>query len=590
MTAASRDGSGRAATLIVWGLWLVMLLGALSLVASYGSNVPSWDDWDMVPALTRVQPVTAEWLWSQHNEHRVPLPRLIFLGLNRLTTVDFRVTMYADVLAVGLLAAAFLWAATRLRGRISLADVFFPLVLLEPGQAVNMLWGWQLEFFASAVLAGVAVLAIALAGAAVSVRRAAIVAGTCALLLPLTGANGLGMVPALALWPLALAALPGEWTGTGERRGDHLLLALGAGAFALTALYFVGWERVPHHPRSAGIYTTLKTAVQFVTIGLGPAMRSLWPVTGLAVVVCFGATAVRLLRAWRDQPAERARAGGLLLFLGAMGSLALGLGMGRNGFEARYVTLAVPAWCGVWLAWSIYGSERERVRLPAVLAAAALLALWGNSHIGLAYARDLRSHLGGFEADLRAGVPSRELVRRYDPYLHPHQDVPLDYLPMLRRAGIGIYGGLREDPPVREVPLDLTPSGLANVTWRDSTATVAAGDGYLDAYVDFTLPAERYVAGIKLEYQYQGRDGNLPLVGLRWKRTADAAYPANNYKKYSPTGDRAHWARGTWTRLGDSTTTMTVALADTIGQIRVHPNYLPGVFHIIRLVLLVPAE
>jgi len=98
------------------------------------------------------------------------------------------------------------------------------------------------------------------------------------------------------------------------------------------------------------------------------------------------------------------------------------------------------------------------------------------------------------------------------------------------------------------------------------------------------------VAGIRLQYQYRAADGSLPLIGLRWKRAADANYPADNYKKYSPTGDRANWERGTWTRLGDSATTMTVALADTIAQIRIFPNYVPGSFRITRLVLLVPAE
>lgn len=216
----------------VWAAWLVMLAAALLFVRAYGSNVPSWDDWDMVPTLTRAQPVTVEWLWSQHNEHRVPLPRLLFLGLNRLTTVDFRVTMYADVFAVGLLAAAFAWTAAQVRGRASPADLFFPVVLLELGQAANLLWGWQLEFFVSAVLAGTALVAIAGSGTTLSHRRAAIVAGTCALLLPFTGANGLGMVPALALWPLALALAPGRWTGTPGLRGDRTLLALGAGALA----------------------------------------------------------------------------------------------------------------------------------------------------------------------------------------------------------------------------------------------------------------------------------------------------------------------------------------------------------------------
>ena len=42
----------------VWTIWSGMLLAALLLVIYYGSNVPSWDDWDMIPTLTGNQPVT----------------------------------------------------------------------------------------------------------------------------------------------------------------------------------------------------------------------------------------------------------------------------------------------------------------------------------------------------------------------------------------------------------------------------------------------------------------------------------------------------------------------------------------------------
>ena len=65
--------------------------GGAALVARFGSNVPSWDEWDMVPTLTGEQPVSAEWLWSQHNEHRVPLPRLVLLAVNLLGGPDFRI-------------------------------------------------------------------------------------------------------------------------------------------------------------------------------------------------------------------------------------------------------------------------------------------------------------------------------------------------------------------------------------------------------------------------------------------------------------------------------------------------------------------
>ncbi|MEP6687278.1 MAG: hypothetical protein ABJC36_02955 [Gemmatimonadales bacterium] len=574
----------RAPALAVWAGWLALLAAALLFVHAYGNNVPSWDDWDMVPVLTRAQPVSLGWLWSQHNEHRVPLPRLLFLGLNRLTTVDFRVTMYADVLAMALLAAGFVWTVGSLRGRLSLADLFLPIVLLELGQAANLLWGWQLEFFASAGLAGIALMAIAGSGTTLTLRRAAIVTGGCALALPLTGANGLGMVPALALWPLALVLLPARWTGAPALRGDRVLLGLGAGALLLTAIYFIGWERVPYHPRSAGIYQTLKTSAQFVTIGLGPATRVAWPLPGITVLAFFAATLATLARAWRDRPGERARAGGLILFLGAMASLALGLGMGRNGFEVRYVTLAVPAWCAGYLAWALYGGPDTRRWVPRGLAAVALVTLWWNVAIGLEYGRDLHDHLAAFERDLVAGVPRRDLVRRYDPWLHPHQDVPIEYLPMLRAAGIGVYRDLRDDPPARTVALDLTPSAVGGATWHDSTMTTSADE----AWVDFTLPADRYVTGLRLRYEFTSRSGVLSFVGLRWQRRGQVDYSDGNYKKFSPTGDRANWERGTWTRLADSTTTVTVVLADTIGRIRVLSNYDPGILRIRELVLLEP--
>jgi hypothetical protein len=58
-----------------------MVAAALWLVASCGSNVPIWDDLGMVPTITNHQPIAVSWLWSQHNEHRAPVPRLLYLGL-----------------------------------------------------------------------------------------------------------------------------------------------------------------------------------------------------------------------------------------------------------------------------------------------------------------------------------------------------------------------------------------------------------------------------------------------------------------------------------------------------------------------------
>jgi hypothetical protein len=394
------------------------------------------------------------------------------------------------------------------------------------------------------------------------------------------------MVPALALWPLGLALLPRAWTGWEAGSWRTPLLALGIGGLLLTGLYFVGWQPVPYHPKSESIYQTAKTALQFITIGLGPATRSAWPASGLAVIALFGLTGLLLLRAWRTRPEDRSRSGGLLLFLGALGSLALGLGLGRNGFETRYVTLALPAWCCVYFAWDLYGPGRAGAAARGLLAAASLAALWPNTTFGLDYARELRGRLSGFERELTAGMPAHELIRRHISWLHPHQDVPARYLPMLSRARIGQYGALRGDPLFLADPIDLHPARTVELRWsdRDSVAHVQGPDPRLV----FRLPTDRFVAGMRLGYQYRSDDGTLPYIAIRWKAREQADFSPEQYYKYSPTGDRANWVRGTWDRIHDGQTTLTIWLSDTVGEISITPDFRPAVFHITELSLLKP--
>src|SRR5688572_15035986 len=87
-----REGVWRFLTLV----WLVMTLAALGYVLAFGHNIPWGDEWEFVPALTGREPAGLPWLWAQHNEHRLPLPRAIYLGLFRLTG-DFRAGMVLQV-------------------------------------------------------------------------------------------------------------------------------------------------------------------------------------------------------------------------------------------------------------------------------------------------------------------------------------------------------------------------------------------------------------------------------------------------------------------------------------------------------------
>src|SRR5262249_28702347 len=153
----------------------------------------------------------------------------------------------------------------------------------------------------------------------------------------------------------------------------------------------------------------------------------LWQVP-CVIVLCFVLGSGALLSAvvW-TRPRGRPRALGLLSFLAAMASLALALGVGRYGFETRYVTLRRPAWCCLYFVWSIYAPPRLSVAARAFLLVLSLATLWPNTRFGLDYGAVVRSHLAGFEREMVAGTPGYRLVFRYWQYLHPHQDILNEY-------------------------------------------------------------------------------------------------------------------------------------------------------------------
>jgi hypothetical protein len=107
----------------------------------------------MVPVMTEHEPISARWLWSQHNEHRIPLPKLLLLGLYQISQNDFRAAMYVNALALSGLTAALIIGAKQLRGSTSYNDAYFPLALLHWGHSGNLLSGFQIQLVVSVVLA-----------------------------------------------------------------------------------------------------------------------------------------------------------------------------------------------------------------------------------------------------------------------------------------------------------------------------------------------------------------------------------------------------------------------------------------------------
>jgi hypothetical protein len=448
--------------LFVWGTLAIMTAIALGCIVRYGRNIPLAEDWLLVPPMTGHEPNLASWLWAQNNEHRLPLPRLILLGVLGLTR-DFRAGMVLNVLSLAGLSAAMIFTARYLRGDATRAsDAFFPLALLHLGDWENLVWGWQFQFVSSAVLICAVMLCIARQRGAPTLRQA-IVAAVSLVLLPLTGASGLVFAIALAPWA--------AWVGLTQLRAARaahessvrgpMLIGSAFAAPLLVAVYFIGYVTPWWNPPNPGRLQTLKTTLRFLALAWGAAARSAWTLAIVAIVIVLAATSWMLIRAFvRAAGAERQRAFGLLSFAGGCAVLALAIGWGRaatdmvSGMPMRYVLFAVPTLCAAYFIWELYAPSATGRWLQSALCVAMLALLPWNTRegFGLPGRYDIGwrgwyvTGMNAVERDIDSGVPRLEMASRHREFLMHWDEAKLAAgMRMLHDAHIGPFSRLRDD-------------------------------------------------------------------------------------------------------------------------------------------------
>lgn len=467
------DRSDTAATVFVWGMWLFMTGMALLALVRCGQNIPLAEDWLLVAPFTGNEIDIRAWLWQQNNEHRIPVPKAILLGLLWLSHGDFRAGAAVNILMLALLSWAMIRVAEALRGgRLEFSDAFFPLVLLHWGHWENLLWGWQFtQVFPTVVAFFMLLLLVYFRD--LTKPKAAISATVCLLMLPLSGANGLLYAPPLAVWLIFRGGLGWRMREAASTQRWPAMLLMGAGVCALgmTAVYFLGYERPAWLPPNLGIVPSLITAVQFNAFALGPVAKQFWGFTATAVLLLVVATAVLLLLAlMRHSRAERYRALGLLVFLGSVVLYALAFGWGRSGTVAldnhwplRYGLLAAPAVCITYFAWLLYGPERLQPVAANLLLTLALVFLPINTISGLQWNDWYQEGVAALTSDIHAGLPHRTLAERHQEFL-VHWWPPdrlAAAMQRLQTAGVGPFAyvetiemkpALPDTPEVPEVP------------------------------------------------------------------------------------------------------------------------------------------
>ncbi len=451
---APRPGRRLQGVPFVWAIWAVAFLMALAVVVRGGSRFPYYDDWSLVPVLTGNQALTP-WLWAQHNEHRIPLPKLALYAVDRLSGWDFRAGMFLNVVLMAALSAAMLFAIRRLRGRLQSTDAFFPLLLLSLAQWESFLIGFALNLIASTVLAGAFLMLLTGGQGGASSRRAAAGMAPCLVLMPLVGGSGLALLPALALWLAPVAVLHCCAADAASRRWGRLTLALVAAALLLGGLYFVGYESVPGRSPTFGL--TPKFCLELLSMVFGHAFLR-WGGFDLLVVPALLLAAAGLgFAAWRRRPGDGITLLGFLAFALGMGCLVAAVTWGRSGLglecglAPRYATLMAPLGCCLYLLCERGRRCPRRPRMcQAVLFLLTGMAFLPNCKEGLVSAKARGALVSSFAADLASGAPPGVLADRDGGRMFPAQfkDLLAQWLCMLRDAGVRDFRLLPHDPPL----------------------------------------------------------------------------------------------------------------------------------------------
>ena len=318
--------------------WLPAL-APLWLIWRYGVDVPYWDEWYIAPLISGLDgPVSFAALLAPHNEHRILVPRLLFLANAWLTHWNLRAEMFALwVLACATAACAWRLGRRTVGGEsLWLAGLLTSVFVFSPIQAESWLFGVQLVVFVpvACTMAGILL-------ASQPSREAPRMAGCAVLAATSLLSMGYGLLTGIVLW-LVLAVRPAV-----RRREKAIGLALFAAFWAAAVVADV--RGLSHAPVSAALAHPL-AAVKFALICVGAplAFGGPWPPARTALALGAIETGLLGLAAlyvfWRRRALLQTAAPWLALGLFVVGSGALvaaarlDVGM-QEALALRYFTI-----------------------------------------------------------------------------------------------------------------------------------------------------------------------------------------------------------------------------------------------------------
>lgn len=409
-------------------LWIAIAAPFGLLVAyvlHFGVDIPYNDQWLFLPLLHGI--LEGEWLprdlWVAHNNtHRLLFPRLVMIGLARLTDWNTGAEMLATCLCLLAIFLGIVRMHVRAAGQFDDDRSRWPLVgvallVCSFQQWENLLWGWQLQ-----ILMSVAALVWALALLPPRPRpRGLIAPAALGIIASYSFLNG------LAVWPLGFLQIALARCETRPIRAQSLILwstiaAVTMGLF-VWGLQFGGpdpfLDEQPVTAKNMAIYFC-----RFFGVPLVGGVAIAW-LPGLLIVICF---LLLLGWCWRRRNDRPGLVPIAVLGLYSLGSGALTTagrtshGIGQS-LASRYVTISSPMWISVLLMSFFASRDADRRRGDKRLSRAWTVLVVGL--LALYLVRQEKGYLDGREHSRflsrarEAYISGRGLTKSLLERLHP---------------------------------------------------------------------------------------------------------------------------------------------------------------------------
>ena len=489
LVPAKQSSAPRALSILSYAILLAGIitigLSIYMAVVSY-SSLPYVDGWAEIDLASRSADLSfSGWLWEQHNEHRLVIPKL-------LVAVDlyfFRATqvfLLASVVVIQLLHLTLLAWSMRVLGnwrgdlwRTGVGVAAF--CLFCPSQWFNFVLGFQVNFMLLGLFVTLSFMGLLLYWIR-SQEQSGSRHATRYLLLSILGA--LGATYSLAngnlVWPLLVAA---GWLLRLRRPALTGLAVTGASS---TALYFYNYASPTAQANAMSLQGVPARFFEFVAVYLG----SPWVRANLLVAAIVGITGAGLAccSALRFSSYVRTKqAFSVQLVLTSLFCIATGFvtALGRLNFgvsyalSPRYQTFALIFWCCLGLL--LLGSAAAIKSTPSpflVVQICLLVVMLRGAYLAAYPIKEARMH--GFQLNvasmaLLTGVHDWQQLS----YVGMKQGYLMREAPYLQRNQLSVYS--RDVYSWLGKPLDfmfrLASPNECTGELESSTNVVAVGDG-----------------------------------------------------------------------------------------------------------------